>query len=358
MIICFRLCWNRYGVFKPDEENATVGVSLVIAIRNELSTLGNLLAHIDKQLLTKELYQVILVNDGSDDGSEQIAREYAGRRANVVFIDNSAGIPGKKNALAKGIEAAGHEVIVVTDADCIMGSRCLQTISGYFALHDPDMMIGLVDIESGTTMLTRFQEMEFLSLVASGAGAAACNMPVYCNAACLAFKRNLYKLAADPVLSLTASGDDTFLLHTAKKEKKNIKLLKSVDAIVSTRGLPGWRDFINQRFRWVSKGRYYSDKDTLLVALVVLLMNMAWLCSLLMLFTGNHSWTFAAMFSGKAAADYLLMKNFYGFYDKNFPVGYFLLFSMIYPFYVTIVAPGGLLFGYSWKGRHYRAGGK
>lgn len=357
MIVCFRQRWNRYDVFKPGDGNATVAVSLVIAFRNELSTLGTLLLYIDKQVLARELFEVVLVNDGSDDGSERIAREYADKRANVIFIDNPEGIPGKKQALASGIEAAANEVIVVTDADCILGSQWLQTISGYFTLHDPDLIIGLVDIEQGATLLTRFQEMEFLSLVASGAGAAACNIPVYCNGACLVFKKGFYKRCADPLKGITASGDDTFLLHAAKKEGKSIKLLKSVDATVTTRGLPGWREFINQRLRWVSKGRYYSDKDTLFVAAIVLLMNMAWLFSLLLLLTGHNGWTFAALFAGKAVADYLLLHSFYGFYGKTFPVVYFLLFSLLYPFYATMVAPGGLFFGYQWKGRRYRPGG-
>lgn len=63
-----------------------------------------------------DLYEVILVNDGSRDGSWQVIEELAGRNAWVVGIDMMRNF-GQHNALLCGIRASSNDIIITMDDD-------------------------------------------------------------------------------------------------------------------------------------------------------------------------------------------------------------------------------------------------
>jgi hypothetical protein len=79
-----------------------------------------------------------------------------------------------------------------------------------------------------------------------GAGAAAGNRALYCNAANLLFSRRLFLSFKDPLLRNVISGDDTlFMLQVKKHFAGGIKVLKSVESIVTTRGSVSFREFFS-----------------------------------------------------------------------------------------------------------------
>ena len=150
------------------------------------------------------------------------------------------------------------------------------------------MIIGLVDMDVKPGLFNRFQEIEFLSLVASGAAAAAGGRPIYCNAANLAFHKELFLSHADPLSMAVPSGDDTlFMLRVKKDPATRIVLLKSVTGIVTTNGAMNMREFFNQRSRWASKSRYYTDWDILYTAGLVLGISATLLLSALAMALGE-----------------------------------------------------------------------
>ena len=346
--------WEGYSELRSTTGNATTGISVIIAFRNEALNLEALLSSLKKQVYPAALYEIILVNDHSDDGSEIFVMHFCETNPNFILISNEGQIVGKKSAIKTGINIASHELIVTTDADCTMDDYWLATIARFYDEKNPDMIIGLVDIISGSRFFERFQEVEFLSLIAAGAGAAAGGRPIYCSAACLAFKKSLYKSMDDPLLEGITSGDDTLFMHAVKKNRrKSILLLKSANAIVVTHGLSSWSGYFNQRRRWVSKSRYYHDRDTIYTALLVLLVNVCFIVSVTVFMLGRNYWLFPVFYMGKTITDYLFLKSFLRFYGKKLPAIRFMEYSMIYPFYAVCFATTGLLTRFTWKGRHF-----
>ncbi len=107
---------------------------------------------------------------------------------------------GKKAAVLKGVQHAAFNLIVFTDADCTMEDNWLSSIAAIYSQQNADMIIGLVDMEVKPGLFNRFQEIEFLSLVASGAAAAAGGRPIYCNAANLAFQKGSFSFLCRSVV--------------------------------------------------------------------------------------------------------------------------------------------------------------
>jgi poly-beta-1,6-N-acetyl-D-glucosamine synthase len=354
-ILTYKRAWEQYAEIVPATKPHSTSISVVIAFRNEISTLEALLTALGNQHYPKALFEVILVNDHSDDGSEVIARRYCRESFNFKLIGNYGDQSGKKSALQLGMNQASHELIVITDADCTMGEEWLATFATFYEEKRPDMILGLVDMNAEEGFFRKYQETEFISLIASGAGAAAMRRPVYCNAACMAFTRDLYNSIDDPLQQKAISGDDTLFMHQVKKRKdKKILLLKSAAAVVETRAPGSWKEYQNQRRRWISKSAYYHDAAIIYTAVLVLLMNLWLVVSALLVLTRVNFWVFPVMLVLKALTDLFFLKSYYDFYSKKLSTFRFIIYSVMYPFHTVYLAITGLTFGYTWKGRYFR----
>jgi glycosyltransferase involved in cell wall biosynthesis len=94
-----------------------MGLSVVIPIYNEVENIGRLYAALDAVLpLIGRDYEIILVDDGSTDGSAGALRELAARDPLVRVIEFRANF-GQSAALHAGIQAAAGDVIVTLDGD-------------------------------------------------------------------------------------------------------------------------------------------------------------------------------------------------------------------------------------------------
>ncbi|MBP3423774.1 MAG: glycosyltransferase family 2 protein [Alistipes sp.] len=97
---------------------AKLDISVVVPLYNERESLPELMAWIDRVCSgEKLLYEVIMVDDGSNDGSwqvvEQLKEQYGEKLRAIHFMRNY----GKSAALYCGFEAAEGEVVFTMDAD-------------------------------------------------------------------------------------------------------------------------------------------------------------------------------------------------------------------------------------------------
>src|SRR5215218_7881393 len=90
-------------------------VSVVVPVYNSAGTLGTLVDRIAAALEGCE-HEVVLVNDGSRDGSWQRLRELAREHPRVRALDLARNY-GQHNALLAGIRAARHATVVTIDDD-------------------------------------------------------------------------------------------------------------------------------------------------------------------------------------------------------------------------------------------------
>src|SRR4051794_4110503 len=87
-------------------------VSVVIPARNASATLGRTLDCLARQELDGR-YEVLVVDDGSDDGTPDLARRAAGP---VTVLE--PGRVGAAEARNLGVAAGAAPAIAFTDADC------------------------------------------------------------------------------------------------------------------------------------------------------------------------------------------------------------------------------------------------
>ena len=324
---------------KEKDAEPTFFFSVIICARNEEKTLPYLLHAIENQ--SYKNFELIVVNDHSSDGTESVIHSFTTKNPNFRII-NATG-ERKKNALKEGIAASSGEVIVQTDADCVPAEKWLETIAVYLMKNDSDLVIGPVKM-SFSSAFEEMQALEFMSLVTSGAGAAGIGMPIMCNGANLIYKRSVWEEAVHAQQEEFVSGDDMFLLLSAKKSKKKITFLKSIEAIVTTKAEASVSGFLRQRRRWASKSAGYRDFSVLFTAFVVFGLAVLFL---ILLLTGSFK-LLLFVFLWKGLIDFFFLSGAAPFFGLQKCLKWVFPVAAIYPFYIVYAAFAGLFGKKKW----------
>ena len=249
--------------------------SIIVACRNEISNLPTLLESIENQ--TFKPSEVIFVDDNSTDETYNFLLQYSKKNTSIKVIKNSN--QGKKSALIQAAKIAQSEYLIFTDADCILSKNYTYLAHQYISKNKPDMLLGAVNIIDEKGIFNIIEKIEFASLQAVTAYSALIKNPIMCNGANLIVKRDLYIKYISYINKNIASGDDMFMLHSFKKNKKNIEYLYNNEYIIKTKGTNSLKKFIKQRTRWAAKSVNYKDITTIFVALLVVFINFLLLIS-------------------------------------------------------------------------------
>lgn len=328
--------WNKKE-YDMVSGHPLAGLSVVVCARNEEKNIGTLLTGIFSQEYTAR--EVIVVDDGSTDGTAEIVRSFPEAR---LITTNGV---GKKAALKQGIDAATQDIIVCTDADCCVTPTWLGSVAACFDRYNPSLLIMPVSMNAGNSVWQQLQALEFISLAAVTAGSAAMDRPVMCNGANLAFRRDIWRNAFEDIHANEPSGDDMFFLISCKKKKEPVYYLKSREAKVAIEPCATWQEFGRQRKRWVSKGKSYADIEIVLVALITFVVT----CAPLAL-AAIWLWKDALIVWGvKTIADGWFLSHFASFFQTKISIRHVVLLALVYPFYVGYVVIAGVFGRVRWK---------
>jgi len=378
LIIYYRQGW----VSIPQFDAAVLGgghttkISVIIPARNEEQYIKDCLDSIRGQSYPKDLFEVMVVNDHSTDNTAAVIDEYAGQ--NIKRIDLADHVNDhlnayKKKAIEVGIQRSTGELIVTTDADCIVPPNWLQTIAALYEMRYPVFIAAPVSINCSNRFIEKFQALDFMVLQGITGAAVNKQMHSMCNGANLAYQREAFeKVNGFKGIDNIASGDDMLLMHKIfKRYPTKLLFLKSKDAIVQTAPVHSIREFFQQRIRWASKADKFGDKSLFPVLLVVYLFNLAMLVMPVICIFRNVQYS---MFTQYPAGNiqcsmigvWLWMLLFKTLIELIFlyPVAKFFgkqnmlkIFPLMQPFSIVYTVIAGWLgkFGsYEWKGRKVR----
>ena len=343
--------FNRMKHFSKAEFTPKTSFSIVVPFRNEKENLPNLLHSISLLNYPKELVEVILVDDDSDDEFRIQNLEFRIQMIKNVRKSNSP----KKDAIETAIQIAKHDWIITTDADCLVQKDWLTIYDQYIQKNEVEMVASGVCYIPKKGFLSAFQNLDFLSLQGATIGSFGINQPFMCNGANFAYSKSFFKeLNGFQGNETIASGDDVFLLQKAVSvAPKKVGFLLAKESIVATNPVATWSDLFQQRVRWASKSTGYSSVYGKLLALVVFGGNLAWIVSFLLWLVGlldqNIFMLFVAL---KFLIDFILIYKTANFFESK--LQYVLASSLLYPFFSVSVAVYSLFGKYSWKGRNFR----
>ena len=353
MIISFYYGWKKIEPFNLEVGSKNLTVSIVVAVRNEEENINSLVKNLKSQDYNASLFDIIIIDDHSIDNTLEILKNEKIECSNLKISSLEKGVIGKKQAILKGVKLSSSDIILTTDADCKFSNSWISNMVNKFSNIDVNLISGPVAYHLEDTIFAKMQSLEFLSLVGSGAACVGLNKPIFCNAANMAYRRNIFLEVNDYKNNNVFSGDDVFLLHKIKNKYNGSTLfLKSFESIVYTSPLSNVKDFINQRIRWASKSNSYNDFDSIIVAILVFLVNFSLVMLLLLSpFSFFYFKYFILFFLLKLFCDYIFLKPILGFFKKNDLINLIFPLQIIYPFYITLITVLSNLFSFNWKGR-------
>ncbi len=331
-------------------------VSLLIPFRNEAINLPYLISDMQIQLYPSDKFEVIFIDDHSDDESVSIIERLSKDVDNMRTIQLPDHLQGKKEAILKGVNEASGEWIIQTDADCRIPRGFIRE-HVRLALEDKNSFIaGPVLLRETDDIWNQMEVLEHMSLTGSTAGSFLTKKPVMCNGANLSYSKEFYLRNSIELNRINSpSGDDIFLLIRAKKEGLQTKYLMFEHALVSTDSSGSPLAFLQQRIRWGSKAKYYKDFDMVFLAVLVWLSNAFILSSLIAgIIDLSLIHIFIISLFTKSLADLFLLIATVRHYNKFKLLWYFPLMALFYYFYLVIAGVLSVLLGFKWKGRKYK----
>ncbi|MFV8336151.1 glycosyltransferase [Flavobacterium sp. RSP29] len=325
--------------------------SIIVPFRNETENLPILLESLSKLNYPMELFEVILVDDFSEEEFKIPSLKFKVSVVNNVRFSNSP----KKDAIVSAMQIVNTDWIITTDADCTVNTNWLLIFDNYIQLHDVAMIASAVTYDCGNSFLHHFQQLDLASLQGATIGSFGINKGFMCNGANFAYTKFFFKkLKGFEGNDGIASGDDVFLLQKAvAKSPQKVHYLKSQNTIITTKPLNDWKSLFHQRVRWASKTSSYQSDFGKGLGILVFAGNLGWLFVL-------GSWVLGLtffqnvilLFTLKFSVDTVLIYKANHFLTKT-KMQYLILSSLFYPFFSVSVALYSLFGKYEWKGRRF-----
>ncbi|RTL58241.1 MAG: glycosyltransferase [Sphingobacteriales bacterium] len=358
LLFFYRKSWQQMPEVEVEERySPQTSISVIIAARNEEKNIANCLFSVLEQHFDPQLFEVIVVDDHSEDHTAEIVNRLCTIYSNLSCINLKAQeniIAYKKKAITTGINKAKGKLIVTTDADCIVPENWLKNIAAFYENKKLVFIAAPVVIAPGKGLVKLFQSLDFLSLQGITGASVFAQFHTMCNGANLAYEKKVFEeVNGFDGVDTIASGDDMLLMHKVfLKYPDKVQYLKSKAAIVQTAPANNWAEFFNQRIRWASKAGKYDDKRIFWVLLLVYLFNLSFLIIFITAFFVGEFWMYLiSLLLLKTLYELFFMIPVAKFFNKETQLWWFPLMQPLHILYTITAGLLGSITTYTWKGR-------
>lgn len=111
--------------------------SIIVPVYNAAKTLQRCIDSVVRQRFSD--YELILINDGSSDGSDAICIENSSRYPQVKYVAKENG--GVSSARNLGLELAAGEYILFLDSDDFVSDDYFDVLQRAYSAHSPDLLL-------------------------------------------------------------------------------------------------------------------------------------------------------------------------------------------------------------------------
>jgi len=353
-LLILTIIFNRIPSFQLRRHPSSHAFSIVVPFRNEQENLPRLIEHLNRLKYSPQHFEVIFVNDQSGDSSVEIIT-----RTEINFPHRLLHSPGqstspKKETLQTGINHAQFPYIITLDADAFPDENWLTAYND-FLIENPGtkMIIGPVLISASKRCLEKLQQTEMFYLQGLTAVSAHLGYPLLANGANLLFDKKSFKQTQAYAMHMNyAGGDDIFLLQIFSKQfKGQIRYLKSLEAIITTKAHSNFRAWKHQHLRWAKKMFLSANIFTWIFLFWISAVYLTGILTLLNFqLAGFLSWFFILWM-----AHYLYFRTISRFFNSH--AGYSdillpLIISPVFYFYLILM----IIFNrkFEWKNRTFK----
>lgn len=244
-------------------------VSIIICARDEAEVIASNLPGVLVQKY-RTTHEVVLVNDNSTDETKYLIEEFQRifkQLQPVILKQEAVGIPGKKFPLSVGIKSAKHEVLLLTDADCVPASEWwLQKMQDAYT-DGIDIVLGYGPYQKKPGLLNKLIRFETFHTALQYFSYALSGMPYMGVGRNLSYKRELFlqNKGFSSINHLPGGDDDLFIGKVATKN--NTAIVTDHEAYTISQPKTDFASWQKQKFRHYTTSKYYQPKIKFLLGI-------------------------------------------------------------------------------------------
>lgn len=263
--------FKRVAVYKPapKEHSQQHPVSVIICARDEDENIARNLPGILVQNFSTT-HEVIVVNDNSLDETKYILAELQKTFKKLQIVDlmqEAKMIAGKKFPLSIGIKEAKHEIVLLTDADCVPASeQWLFKMQDVFS-NGTEIALGYGAYHKMPGFLNKAIRFETFHTALQYFGYALAGKPYMGVGRNLAYRKDLFfrNKGFSSINHIPSGDDDLFINKVATK--KNTVVVIDPDAFTLSKPKQTWKEWKKQKNRHYSTGKFYKSSHKFLLGL-------------------------------------------------------------------------------------------
>lgn len=353
LLYLIQIAFFMYGVNHPRDRKSNSTrpfISVVIAARNEQDNIAQCLDSVLRQTYPKDRFEVIVANDGSTDKTGVVCKKYSSLHSNLsVFeVAEDPKLKGKTNALAQAIDRSRGEILLITDADCIVPEKWIE---GTALRYEPGVgIVGGMTLQRAEDGFGGMQSLDWAYLLGIAAAGVSYGNPLSTIGNNLSFRRRAYDDVGG-YRSIPFSVTEDYSLFQAIVRTGKWEYLYPVDPdiLVNSQPCRTLRELYLQKKRWGKGGIDMKTSGFFIMAIGFL----------------THLLIFGSLYYGSLAgggeallikmlADVFFLNRVLRILKRRSDLKYFFFFQL-YAFCYVIALPFIVFFGgrVEWKGRKY-----
>lgn len=241
-------------------------VSVVIAARNEYNNLLKNLPLILDQAYP--IFEVVLVNDCSDDDSNYLLKELSEKYSNLKVVniqENLNFFKGKKFPLSVGIKSAKYETILLTDADCIPSSDYwLDKMQSAF-IGKKEIILGYGAYRAENSLLNRLIRHDTCQIAMQYLSFALAGIPYMGVGRNLAYTKTIFHTnkGFSSHYKITSGDDDLFVNMAATRSNVGIQI--DPESITFSQAKKSFSSWFLQKKRHLTAGSHYKVQHKIIL---------------------------------------------------------------------------------------------
>lgn len=327
-------------------------ISILVAARNEENNITNCLLSLSQLDYPQDKFEVIIGNDSSTDGTQQVIENFITEKSNFNLINLTGNeypqTKGKARVLAVLANKAKGEYILITDADIVVGKQWAKGLVSGLVNENTVLAAGTTNIKA-TTFLTQFQQVDWLYFMGIINAFASVKKPLTAVGNNMAFSKKAYQAIGGYETLPFSITEDYALFKGLRQNGGNTSQFLSANTLVYSQPIDTLKGLLRQRKRWLVGG---WDLPTYYRAMIFVFG--AWYIALPILFFLNF-WLALALLFLKDFIQLFQIIRLYQHLDRKIEHPWAVLF---YDIYLFIMIPLTTLFFFwpsktVWKGRKY-----
>lgn len=231
---------------KPQLRKILPSFTAIVPAYNEEKTILRTLQSLVALDYPKDKKQIVVVNDGSKDGTREIVERFIKEHPNEDITLLNQINQGKGTAMNTGLSVAKGEFFACLDADSTVASNAIKQMLPYFEDSNVAAVCPLLKIENPTSVIEKVQWYEYVV-----------NMFYkYLNAKinCIHVTPGPFSVYRTQLIKDLGGYDTTTITEdleiAIRLQKYQYKIMQTFDATVYTKGPRSWKKLFKQRVRW------------------------------------------------------------------------------------------------------------